>query len=92
MNKMLTILFLLAVILLTPNIILAEEKNDGNTVTINEYEMLKELSKKDNSTLKLNGYNQTELNIIKNIEEEYPKHLKKYKDLPKEDLKKNGIY
>lgn len=52
--------------------------------------MLKELSKKDNSTLKLNGYNQTELNIIKNIEEEYPKHLKKYKDLPKEDLKKMG--
>ncbi len=92
MNKIFTILSVstfLLLILLKPNIIFAEEKNQ-TSITTNEYEVLKDLSKNSNTNLKLNGYNDQDINKIKNVEKEYPKHLNEYKDLPEENLKELG--
>lgn len=92
MIKKITILSVSAfflLVLLKPNVIFAE-KTKEYTVTTNEYEILKSLSKENYSNLKLSGYDEQEINIIRNIEKEYPKHLQEYKDLPEANLKQLG--
>ncbi len=59
-------------------------------VKINEYQMLKELSKKSESEMKKLGYSSKDVEKIKNHEEEYVKHLKKYAELDDESLKNLG--
>ncbi len=44
-------------------------------VKINEYQMLKELSKKSESEMKKLGYSSKDVEKIKNHEEEYVKHF-----------------
>ena len=61
-----------------------------NSFSINEYDLLKGLSTKSNLDLFLKGYSAQEIGVIRNVKEEYARHLHEYKYLPEENLRDLG--
>lgn len=87
------ITFLASIILilgLLPSNPISAKNQTNKSITTNEYETLKQLSKQSDFSILSKGYNKQELDIIRNIEIEYPKHLIKYKTFSKEDLENLG--
>lgn len=63
---------------------------EENKVVINEYELLKELSSKSESTLSEKGYSSKEIQKLKNFHQIYVDHLNELKKLDDSTLKKLG--
>ncbi|WNY27779.1 hypothetical protein [Methanolapillus ohkumae] len=57
------------------NITLSEE-NDSATATINEFEFVSNLSKQSEKSLKISGFSDDDIKIIKNYDNEFKKHIK----------------
>jgi len=91
-----TMSLLLAVLLLTLSFSsfgFADSNKDKvkvDKVTINEYELLKDLSKKSTLDLEKKGFQDKDIEKIKNYKDEYAKHLKKYAELDDESLNNLG--
>jgi len=81
----LTLIMLLSISVVALGNEVSNSLNAGET-TMNEYEMLKSLSKKSNSELAKLGYNSEEVEKVRNYKEEYVKHLKKYATLEDKNL------
>ncbi|WP_338097740.1 hypothetical protein [Methanolapillus ohkumae] len=51
------------------------KKNDTVSITINEFDLISNLSKQSEETLKKNGFSDEEIKRIKNYEDEFVKHI-----------------
>lgn len=62
----------------------------SSTMTVNEYDFLRGLSNKSDSTLRANGYSTADIALVRNLNESYTNHLKQCACLSTSALKNLG--
>lgn len=93
MKKFLTITLSFIMILLISTTAFAQGYQSSSLsqkVTLNEYELAKQLAEESVSTLNAKGYNSVEINNIKNYQDVYRNHIEELNMLNDSALKNNG--
>lgn len=89
-KKISSILLVITLVLGTMGLSFANEQTEKTNYSINEYDMFKELSKRDVSELSSLGYSKQEVDDIKSYEDIYIKHIEMLSTLSEKALFNHG--